>query len=105
LVFVSAGYDAHHLDPLGETALSIRGFADLVLLCMEIADHHCSDRLVCALEGGYHVDVLAHSVLTTLRLLEDPHAPISDPFGTPEASTTDDLSTLISDARALHGLG
>ena len=105
MVFVSAGFDAHHLDPLGETALSIRGFADLVLLCMEIADQHCDDRLVCALEGGYHVDVVAHSVLTTLRLLQDPHAPTSDPFGAPSSTTTDDLSTLIGNVRELHGLG
>ena len=35
---------------------------------MALADELCDGRLVCVLEGGYHLDVLAHSVLTTLRV-------------------------------------
>ena len=103
LVLVSAGYDAHRLDPLGGLALSVQGFADLVTVCHEIADRWAGGRLVLSLEGGYHPDALAASVAASLHRLLDPAADVRDPFG-PTRSPSPDVQPVIDAARAIHGL-
>ncbi len=81
LILASAGYDGHWADPLAGMQLSITGYATLVRRLLNLAALWCQGRLVMLLEGGYHLEVLAHSLLTTFRLLENPEAPLSDPFG------------------------
>lgn len=103
LVLVSAGYDAHRLDPLGGLSLSVAGLTDLVRFAAEIADRHADGRLVLALEGGYNVDVLAHSVTSSLRVLLDPTAEADDPFG-PSRQAGPDLTALKTDLLVRHGL-
>ncbi|HLT48582.1 MAG TPA: histone deacetylase [Rubricoccaceae bacterium] len=102
-VFLSAGYDAHYLDPIGGLALSVAGFADLARLVMEVADAHAGGRLVAALEGGYHADALAHAVASTLRVLADPSAEALDPFG-PAPAPGPPLAALEEAVCALHAL-
>ncbi|HYE95591.1 MAG TPA: histone deacetylase [Rubricoccaceae bacterium] len=103
VVFLSAGYDAHRLDPLGGLALSVAGITDLVRVCSEVAERWAGGRVVAALEGGYHPDALAHSVLSTFRVLDDPSAEASDPFG-PSPRLGPSLEQLAGHACALHRL-
>lgn len=100
LLLISAGYDAHWRDPLAGQQLSLAGYAALTRQALALAEELCRGRLVMALEGGYDLDVLAHALLNTLRLLEDPAAPISDPFG-PAPWPERDVGQLIADLRAL----
>ena len=81
LVLLSAGYDAHRLDPLGTFALSVAGLADLVRIVRGVADTYSDGRLVASLEGGYHAEALAYGVTSTLRVMLDPDAEAADPFG------------------------
>lgn len=69
LVIVSAGYDAHRDDPLGQIKLDTQDFARLALRARYIAAESCQGRLVCVLEGGYHLEALTDSVETTLEAL------------------------------------
>ena len=62
LVLVSAGFDAHHLDPIGSLGLETEDFERLTSFVMDLADHWCGGRLVSVLEGGYHLQALAESV-------------------------------------------
>jgi acetoin utilization deacetylase AcuC-like enzyme len=103
LILVSAGYDAHWLDPLASMQLSVTGYARLVEELMALADELCQGRLVCVLEGGYNLDVLSHSVLSTLRVLSGALAGTSDPFGPPRTEERD-VSGLIQRLQSLHGL-
>lgn len=103
LVLVSAGFDAHRLDPLGGLSLSVTGLADLVGIAHEIADRHARGRLVCSLEGGYHPEALGACVAATLRRLQDPTASVRDPFG-PTRLPGPDPAPLIEALRAIHGL-
>ncbi len=104
LILLSAGYDAHWQDPLASEYLSIQGYVALVRELMALADELCDGRLVCALEGGYNLDVLAHAVLSTLRVLSESPAGVSDPFGLPIYGQERDISTLLDRIRNLHGL-
>lgn len=70
-VLLSAGFDAHRLDPLAPLELETESFAWMTDAMTAAAAQHCEGRLVSLLEGGYHVDALADSVCVHVaRLLE-----------------------------------
>jgi acetoin utilization deacetylase AcuC-like enzyme len=62
LVIVSAGFDAHHRDPLAEINLTEEDFDWATGQLMDSADRHAKGRLVSLLEGGYDLQGLAFSV-------------------------------------------
>lgn len=62
LVLISAGFDAHRLDPIGSLGLETEDFATLTDLVLDVAQTHCQGRVVSLLEGGYHLQALAASV-------------------------------------------
>jgi acetoin utilization deacetylase AcuC-like enzyme len=72
LVLISAGFDAHRLDPIGSLGLESEDFADLTQMVMDVAQTHCQGRIVSLLEGGYHLDALAESVMLHLQTLSAP---------------------------------
>ena len=103
LILLSAGFDAHWMDPLASMGLSITGYMALVQELMALADELCGGRLVCVLEGGYNLQVLSHAVLNTFRLLHDDARELNDPFG-PAPGEQRDASSLLSRVRTLHGI-
>jgi acetoin utilization deacetylase AcuC-like enzyme len=62
LVLVSAGFDAHALDPIGSLGLEIEDFVWLTQQVLDLANTYTSGRLVSCLEGGYNLKVLAEAV-------------------------------------------
>jgi acetoin utilization deacetylase AcuC-like enzyme len=103
-ILLSAGFDAHWLDPLASERLSITGYAALIEVLLELADELCHGRLVGVLEGGYNLDVLAHAVLTTLRMFAGAGEGPSDPFGPPRAGADRDVTPLLDRIKNLHGI-
>ena len=70
LILLSAGFDAHRLDPVGSLGLETEDFSRLTDIVLAIAQDRCQGRLVSLLEGGYHLEALADSVSVHLdRLL------------------------------------
>lgn len=69
LIIISAGFDAHHRDPLAEINLTEEDFDWATGQLMERADRHGSGRLVSLLEGGYDLQGLAFSVAAHVRRL------------------------------------
>lgn len=67
LIVVSAGYDAHRLDPLAGMEMTSAGFAGLASLLNKVARQICGGRIVYILEGGYHLQALAKSVVATIE--------------------------------------
>jgi acetoin utilization deacetylase AcuC-like enzyme len=67
MLVISAGYDAQRGDPLGGMLVGTRGFGVLTDLAVQAAG--TPRRVVAVLEGGYHLQPLAHSVLATLTVL------------------------------------
>ncbi|RWM31902.1 histone deacetylase family protein [Mesorhizobium sp.] len=62
LIIISAGFDAHHRDPLAEINLTEDDFDWATGQLMERAGRHSGNRLVSLLEGGYDLQGLAFSV-------------------------------------------
>ncbi len=60
-IVVSAGFDAHHLDPLADLDAGAPDFAWLTAELCWRADRHAAGRLVSLLEGGYSLAALRES--------------------------------------------
>ena len=61
LIFVSAGFDAHRLDPLAQLRLEVEDYAWATRHLVQLAALHAGARIVSVLEGGYRLDALAAS--------------------------------------------
>ena len=57
-IIISAGFDAHRDDPLGEINLSTGFYGWMTDRIMEMADKHAGGRIVSVLEGGYNLAML-----------------------------------------------
>jgi acetoin utilization deacetylase AcuC-like enzyme len=70
LVLISAGFDAHHADPLADCRLEAGSFAQMAGLVRDFA-REVGAPLGAVLEGGYDVDALAECVRATLSALSE----------------------------------
>jgi len=71
MIFVSAGFDAHREDDLGQLGLNENDFAWMTQRVRDVAKRHSKGRIVSMLEGGYNLDALARSVEAHVRVLAD----------------------------------
>lgn len=62
-LLISAGFDAHYLDPLAGTEVTAEGFATLTDLLLAFAEETTSGHVVSALEGGYSLEGISESVV------------------------------------------
>ena len=71
LIIISAGFDAHHRDPLAQINLVGEDFDWATGRLLEIADRSANNRVVSLLEGGYDLEGLAESAgLHILRMMK-----------------------------------
>jgi len=71
LIFISAGFDAHTKDPLGQINWQTEDYYWLTNAIKEAANELCKGRIVSILEGGYHVEALADSAEVHIKALMD----------------------------------
>lgn len=69
LVLISAGFDAHAEDPVGDLGLDVEDFEKLTLDIADVARTHAQGRIVSVLEGGYNPSILAGCVEAHLKAL------------------------------------
>ena len=58
LLMISAGFDAHEMDPLGQVRMTTEGFRRLTKALLDLAADVCEGRVVLVTEGGYDLDAL-----------------------------------------------
>jgi acetoin utilization deacetylase AcuC-like enzyme len=71
MVFISAGFDAHREDDLGQMGLVEADYEWITARIKAVAERHAGGRIVSCLEGGYNLGALARSVAAHLRVLAD----------------------------------
>ena len=71
MIFISAGFDAHREDDLGQMGLVEQDYAWITYRIKEVAARHSGGRIVSCLEGGYSLSALSRSVEAHLRVLAD----------------------------------
>jgi len=69
MIFISAGFDAHLTDPLGQLQLEDEEYAEMTRTVMQWADDVCDGRIVSVLEGGYNLQTLGQTVKTHVETL------------------------------------
>ena len=71
MLFISAGFDAHREDDMGQLGLVEADYDWITRRLMGLAERYCQGRIVSCLEGGYNLSALARSVAAHIRVLAD----------------------------------
>jgi acetoin utilization deacetylase AcuC-like enzyme len=69
IIFISAGFDAHREDDLGQLGMTESDYRWITEQLVEVAARHAQGRIVSCLEGGYNLSALGRSVEAHLRAL------------------------------------
>ena len=69
LIYISAGFDAHREDDMGNLGLVEADYEWVTRQLMAVAERHCGGRIVSCLEGGYVLSPLARSVAAHVKVL------------------------------------
>ena len=70
LILISAGFDAHTADPLGQLLLTDADFVQMTQVLKEWAKDACAGRLVSCMEGGYNLSTLGETVRAHVKALQ-----------------------------------
>ena len=70
-MLVSAGFDGHYTDPVGELALSMQGYARVFSKILNLTSQLCRGKLVATLEGGYSLSFLGKMATAAIARMAD----------------------------------
>ena len=70
LIIISAGFDSHRADPLGQLMLEDEDFINMTRTVKDWARSSCKGRLISCLEGGYNLETLGETVRSHVRELQ-----------------------------------
>jgi len=71
MIFISAGFDSHREDDLGQLGLVEQDYAWITHRIKDVARRHAKGRIVSCLEGGYNLSALGRSAEAHIRALAD----------------------------------
>ena len=69
IILVSAGYDAHKLDPLASMRMTTGGYTRIVGIVADAGQRLCHGRTAWVTEGGYHLAALQECLSATIDVL------------------------------------
>lgn len=104
LILVSAGFDAHWSDPLGQMYLSTAAFAKLNEIILKLAQTLCAGRLVMVQEGGYNTEAMAACAATCINQLLGDDAAVDSLGQAPDKEFSLNLDVLVGELRRIHNL-
>jgi acetoin utilization deacetylase AcuC-like enzyme len=104
LILVSAGFDAHWTDPIGDMYLSTAAFAKLNQIIIDLARQMCQGRLVMVQEGGYNLEATGACAATCINLLLGDEAAVDSQGPAPKGDYRLNMDVLIAELRRIHGL-
>ena len=67
LLMISAGFDAHEQDPLGQLRMTTEGFGRLTRMLLQLADEVCDGRVVLVTEGGYDLNAISQCLTVVIK--------------------------------------
>jgi len=101
LILVSAGFDAHWADHLAMMRVSIKAFAQMVMILKNLAAELCQGRLIFTLEGGYNLRVVSSSIKAIFDVLLG-NSEIDDPLGEAEMRKPEGFDEHIEAIKEIH---
>ena len=70
LILISAGFDAHASDPLGQLLLTDSDFVQMTRVLKEWANEACESRVISCMEGGYNLETLGGTIRAHVKELQ-----------------------------------
>jgi acetoin utilization deacetylase AcuC-like enzyme len=104
LILVSAGFDAHWCDPIGQMRLSTVGYARLTEVIIKLAERLCDGRLILIQEGGYNLEAMANCVASCINFLLGDEAAVDNLGPAPDQAFHINTDALIAELRRIHHL-
>ena len=101
MIFVSAGFDAHWSDPLTSLGVSSVGFYAISKWLVELAEEHCSGKIIFVLEGGYDPINVANGVEAVFVALTGSKSEFD--AGDPCPRREPEVESRIDEVRRWHG--
>ena len=101
LILVSAGFDAHWADHLAMMRVSVKAFAQMVMIFKNLAAELCQGRLIFTLEGGYNLRVVSSSIKAIFDVLLG-NSEIDDPLGEAEVRKPEGFDEHIEAIKEIH---
>jgi len=93
VIFVSAGFDCGANDKLGPMKVTTAGFGQMMYLLKTLAPH---GKVICALEGGYSLDVLSQGAAQCVRVLLGDVVPVIPEEPQPKLNAWRDIKKTIA---------
>lgn len=102
IILVSAGFDPHWRDPLGNLQLTAGGYGMLIGSLVDWADENCQSRIVLVMEGGYDSKAISACALASVSALID--IPFQDPIGPSPRPEGKSWQTVVRQAKEIWQL-
>lgn len=103
-MLVSAGFDGHYADPVGDLSISMKGYEETFAEIVSLAAKLCEERLVVSLEGGYSLNFLGKMVASALAKMAHASYVVRDnrPVGNPRVVRK--AEQIISNVKRIHSM-
>ncbi|MDH7563268.1 MAG: histone deacetylase [Candidatus Bathyarchaeota archaeon] len=101
-VLVSAGFDGHLSDPVGNLSLSESCYQKVFGSIVDLASKTACDRLVSVLEGGYNVRFLGKNAAIALAVMSSTSCKIHSKFRKSSRGVRKRGEKVIEEVRKLH---
>jgi acetoin utilization deacetylase AcuC-like enzyme len=77
-MLVSAGFDTHYSDPVGDLSLSASCIREVYEAIVSLASEVCQKRLVCVLEGGYNLKFIGKLAAVAIAKMSKTRMVVND---------------------------
>jgi len=101
-VLVSAGFDGHYTDPVGNFSLSMNCYEETFNKIVRLADELCSGKLVVTLEGGYSLNFLGKMVTAAIAKMADTSLSVNDSRRVASMQTKRRAEQIINNAKQIQ---
>jgi len=101
-ILVSAGFDGHYTDPVGELSLSASGYLETFRRTLNLASQFCEEKLITVLEGGYSLNFLGKIITAVIAEMTETPYPIQDKGPVASSSLRKQAEKVIRDVKDMQ---
>jgi acetoin utilization deacetylase AcuC-like enzyme len=101
-ILISAGFDGHYADPVGDLSLSIRTYDETFTKIVALANQLCDGRLVATLEGGYSLHFLGKMVTSAIARMAHVSYRVDDSSPASHPRTIRKAEEIINNVKRIH---
>jgi len=101
-ILVSAGFDGHYSDPVGELVLSVRAYSEVFSKILNLGSQLCGGRVVATLEGGYSLSFLGKMVASAISKMVGVSYTTRDNSPVADSRTRRKAETIINNVKRIQ---